>query len=42
MDELPDSSAHFMAISPPHNVRKADYDQDLTLEEYKALLRNII
>jgi modification methylase len=37
MDELPDDSVHLMITSPPYNVGK-DYDEDLTLEEYRELL----
>ncbi len=40
MDELPDYSAHLMVTSPPYNVGK-DYDQDLTFEEYRTLLRTV-
>lgn len=40
MSELPDSSVHLMVTSPPYNVRK-DYDQDLTLGEYRELLRRV-
>lgn len=37
MDEVPDSSVHLMVTSPPYNVGK-EYDNDLTLDEYLALL----
>jgi modification methylase len=40
MDELPDSSVHLMVTSPPYNVGKV-YDQDLTLADYRTLLRNV-
>lgn len=40
MSELPDNSIHLMVTSPPYNVGK-DYDADLTLEEYRALLRRV-
>ena len=40
MAELPDSSVHLMVTSPPYNVGKA-YDEDLTLENYRGLLRNV-
>jgi modification methylase len=40
MDELPDSSVHLMVTSPPYNVGK-EYDEDLTFEEYRALLRSV-
>jgi DNA modification methylase len=38
MDELPDASIHLMITSPPYNASK-DYDQDLNLNEYLAMLR---
>lgn len=38
MKELPDSSVHLMITSPPYNVSK-DYDKDLSLKEYLALLK---
>jgi len=40
MDELPDNSVHLMVTSPPYNVRK-EYDEDLSLEEYRTLLRTV-
>lgn len=40
MEELPDSSVHLMVTSPPYNVGK-EYDADLSLEEYKKLLRTV-
>ena len=40
MEELPDHSIHLMVTSPPYNVGK-DYDEDLTLREYKALLKRV-
>jgi len=40
MDELPDCSVHLMVTSPPYNVGK-DYDENLSLEQYRELLRNI-
>lgn len=40
MDDLPDCSIHLMVTSPPYNVRK-EYDEDLTLDEYLALLRRV-
>jgi site-specific DNA-methyltransferase (adenine-specific) len=40
MDELPDCSIHLMVTSPPYNVGK-DYDEDLSLDEYLAFLRNV-
>ncbi|HGJ66538.1 TPA: site-specific DNA-methyltransferase [bacterium] len=38
MEELPDNSVHLMVTSPPYNVGK-EYDKDLTLDEYKYLLK---
>ena len=40
MDDLPDRSVHLMITSPPYNAGK-DYDEDLTLDEYLALLRRV-
>lgn len=40
MRELPDCSVHLMVTSPPYNVGK-EYDQDLTLDEYRAMLRRV-
>lgn len=40
MEELPDNSIHLMVTSPPYNVAK-EYDDDLTLEEYRDLLRRV-
>ncbi len=40
MDELPDSSVHLMVTSPPYNVGK-QYDDDLSLGEYRALLMSV-
>lgn len=40
MGELPDHSIHLMVTSPPYNVSK-EYDQDLTLDEYRDLLRQV-
>lgn len=40
MKELPDCSVHLMVTSPPYNVGK-DYDNDLTLDEYRAFLRRV-
>jgi len=40
MSELPDNSVHLMVTSPPYNVGK-DYDQNLSLEEYRSLLKRI-
>jgi len=41
MSELADSSVHLMITSPPYNVSK-EYDEDLTLEEYRALLKRVL
>src|SRR5215211_8424424 len=40
MKEIPDNSLHLMVTSPPYNVSK-EYDDDLSLEEYLQLLRNV-
>jgi len=40
MTELPDHSVHLMVTSPPYNVSK-QYDDDLSLDEYRQLLRNV-
>jgi len=40
MAELPGNSVHLMVTSPPYNVGK-DYDQDLSLQEYLALLARV-
>jgi site-specific DNA-methyltransferase (adenine-specific) len=40
MNELPDNSVHLMITSPPYNVTK-EYDNNLTLEEYLILLKNV-
>jgi len=37
MEELPDNSVHLMVTSPPYNVGK-EYDENLTLQEYRAFL----
>jgi site-specific DNA-methyltransferase (adenine-specific) len=41
MNELPDNSVHLMITSPPYNVSK-EYDEDLTLGEYRELLRRVL
>ena len=41
MHELPDRSVHLMVTSPPYNVGK-EYDEDLTLDEYRGLLRRVL
>lgn len=40
MDEIPDYSIHLMVTSPPYNANK-EYDKDLSLEEYRALLKRV-
>lgn len=40
MQHLPDSSVHLMITSPPYNVGK-EYDEDLSLKEYIALLADV-
>ncbi len=40
MSALPDNSTHLMVTSPPYNAQK-EYDQDLSLEEYRVLLRSV-
>ena len=40
MDELPDSSVHLVVTSPPYNVGK-EYDENLSLAEYRDLLRRV-
>lgn len=40
MADLPDCSVHLMVTSPPYNASK-EYDEDLTLEEYRALLHDV-
>lgn len=40
MNELPDNSIHLMITSPPYNVGK-EYDNDLTLEDYRKLLYKV-
>ena len=41
MDTLPEGSVHLMVTSPPYNVGK-EYDEDLTLAEYRAFLRTVM
>jgi site-specific DNA-methyltransferase (adenine-specific) len=41
MDELPDRCIHLMVTSPPYNVGKL-YDQDLTLAEYRSLIKRVM
>ena len=40
MDNIPDSSVHLMVTSPPYNVGK-EYDEDLTLDDYLDMLRDV-
>jgi len=40
MSEIPDCSTHLMVTSPPYNVKK-EYDEDLSLKEYRDLLRTV-
>jgi len=40
MDEIPDYSVHLMVTSPPYNVTK-EYDENLTLDEYRGLLKRV-
>ena len=40
MDEIPDYSVHLMITSPPYNVKK-EYDDELSLDEYRNLLKNV-
>lgn len=37
---IPDNSIHLMITSPPYNVSKV-YDEDLSLDEYLGLLKNV-
>lgn len=40
MNDIPDYSVHLMVTSPPYNVKK-EYDKDLSLDEYRELLKNV-
>jgi len=40
MNEIPDYSIHLMVTSPPYNVTK-EYDANLTLDEYRELLKRV-
>ncbi|MBC6413427.1 MAG: site-specific DNA-methyltransferase [Chromatiales bacterium] len=40
MSELPDNSVHLMVTSPPYNVGK-EYDNDLTINQYRSMLRKV-
>ena len=41
MEEIPDSSVHLMVTSPPYNVSK-EYDEDLSIDEYRSLIRRVM
>ena len=41
MHELPDRSVHLMITSPPYNVGK-EYDEDLTLDDYRSLIHRVL
>jgi len=40
MLEIPDNSVHLMVTSPPYNVGK-EYDENLSLKEYRGLLKRV-
>ncbi len=40
MSELPDNSVHLMVTSPPYNAGK-EYDENLSLKEYRELLKRV-
>ncbi|MDD9972972.1 MAG: site-specific DNA-methyltransferase [Candidatus Poribacteria bacterium] len=40
MSEIPDGSIHLMVTSPPYNAKK-EYDDDLSLTEYRELLYTV-
>lgn len=40
MHQLPNDSVHLMVTSPPYNVGK-NYDKDLTLDEYRLMLKAV-
>ena len=40
MSAIPNASIHLMVTSPPYNAKK-EYDEDLSLAEYRALLRAV-
>ena len=40
LSNIPDSSVHLMVTSPPYNVSK-EYDEDLSMEEYAELLKDV-
>ena len=41
MSMIPENSLHLMVTSPPYNVSK-EYDEDLSLSEYLAMLRKVL
>jgi modification methylase len=41
MDELPDSSVHFVVTSPPYNVGK-EYDLDVSMGDHLSLLAEVM
>lgn len=41
MDDLPKDCIHLMVTSPPYNVGK-EYDEDLSLDDYRGLLRRVL
>ena len=40
MNDIPDNSVNLMITSPPYNVGK-EYDDDLSIEEYRQVLENV-
>ncbi|MGI6703263.1 MAG: DNA-methyltransferase [Clostridia bacterium] len=40
MNDIPNDSIHLMITSPPYNVKK-EYDEDMSLEEYRELLYKV-
>ncbi len=40
MTSIPDNSVHLMITSPPYNASK-EYDEDLSLDEYLDMLKNV-
>jgi site-specific DNA-methyltransferase (adenine-specific) len=40
MSAIPDASIHLMVTSPPYNAKK-EYDDDLSLDAYRELLRSV-
>jgi site-specific DNA-methyltransferase (adenine-specific) len=41
MEEMPNNSVHLMVTSPPYNVGK-EYDEDLSLDQYRALIKRVL